>query len=227
MCGHTFTYSPPVRAVKRMLDAGELGESAFHLLQPRQPRPAPARRERDLGPRSPRLLHPSLLAGRDAGDGRRLGPRRRRAGHHRRRLPHPELRLRDAREPGDELAGPEQAAPDGARRQREDGRLRGRRSGAGARVRPGRRLPRSGDLRRVPPLLPHRRHRLAAPRRSRAARGRAPGLHRLGAMPARADTTSSTWRSTWSARSRPPRLSLLDGGAPVRVEAAAAPPLVS
>jgi predicted dehydrogenase len=29
LCGHTFTYSPPVRAVKRMLDAGELGELYF------------------------------------------------------------------------------------------------------------------------------------------------------------------------------------------------------
>ncbi len=29
MCGHTFTYSPPVRAVKRLLDAGELGDIYF------------------------------------------------------------------------------------------------------------------------------------------------------------------------------------------------------
>jgi len=29
LCGHTFTYSPPVRAVKSMLDAGELGELYF------------------------------------------------------------------------------------------------------------------------------------------------------------------------------------------------------
>jgi predicted dehydrogenase len=29
MCGHTFIYSPPVRAVKAMLDAGELGELFF------------------------------------------------------------------------------------------------------------------------------------------------------------------------------------------------------
>ena len=29
MCGHTFTYSPPVRAVKRLLDAGELGDLHF------------------------------------------------------------------------------------------------------------------------------------------------------------------------------------------------------
>jgi predicted dehydrogenase len=29
MCGHTFTYSPPVRAVKRMLESGELGDIYF------------------------------------------------------------------------------------------------------------------------------------------------------------------------------------------------------
>jgi predicted dehydrogenase len=29
LCGHTFLYSPPVRAVKRMLDAGALGELYF------------------------------------------------------------------------------------------------------------------------------------------------------------------------------------------------------
>ncbi len=29
MCGHTFVYSPPVRAVKRMLDAGTLGDIYF------------------------------------------------------------------------------------------------------------------------------------------------------------------------------------------------------
>ena len=29
MCGHTFVYSPPVRAIKRMLDAGTLGEIYF------------------------------------------------------------------------------------------------------------------------------------------------------------------------------------------------------
>src|SRR5438105_327970 len=29
MCGHTFIYSPPVQAVKRMIDGGELGEIYF------------------------------------------------------------------------------------------------------------------------------------------------------------------------------------------------------
>ena len=29
MCGHTFTYSPPVRAVKKLLDAGDLGDLYF------------------------------------------------------------------------------------------------------------------------------------------------------------------------------------------------------
>ena len=62
MCGHTFLYSPPVRAVKRMIEAGDARRHLLHLLEPREPGPAPARRERDLGPRPARLLDPALLA---------------------------------------------------------------------------------------------------------------------------------------------------------------------
>ena len=66
MCGHTFLYSPPVRAIKRMLERGQARRHLLHLVQPREPRPAPARRQRDLGPRPARLLDPALLAQRDA-----------------------------------------------------------------------------------------------------------------------------------------------------------------
>ena len=62
MCGHTFVYSPPVRAVKELLERERARRDVLHLLEPRQPRSAPARRERDLGPRAARLLDPSLLA---------------------------------------------------------------------------------------------------------------------------------------------------------------------
>ena len=29
MCGHTFLYSPPVRAVRELIDSGELGKLYF------------------------------------------------------------------------------------------------------------------------------------------------------------------------------------------------------
>ena len=38
MCGHTFIYSPPVRAVRQMLDAGTLGNIYFICIQSREPR---------------------------------------------------------------------------------------------------------------------------------------------------------------------------------------------
>ena len=152
------------------------GRGLLHLLEPGQPRPSPAGRERDLGPRPPRLLDPALLARRDAvvglGGGARLGRR----GHPRRRLRHAQVPLRDARERRDELARPEQAAAHGDRRQQEDGRLRRRRHRAGEDLRPRRRLRGPDDVRRVPALLPHRRHRLAAPGQRGAARRPARGL---------------------------------------------------
>ena len=63
MCGQTFLYSPPVRAVKALIDEGKLGEIYLRLLEPREPGPAPARHQRDLGSRPARLLDPALLAG--------------------------------------------------------------------------------------------------------------------------------------------------------------------
>ena len=40
------------------------GRGLLHLLEPRQPRPAPARRQRDLGPRPARLLDPPATGSR-------------------------------------------------------------------------------------------------------------------------------------------------------------------
>ena len=51
------------------------------------------------------------------------------------------------------------------------------------------------DLRRVPPLLPHRRHRLAPARRQRAARGRARRTSPPRSEPAWRATRSSIWRA--------------------------------
>ena len=52
----------------------------LHLLEPREPRPAPARRVRHLGPRPARLLDPAVVARRDADVGARDRPRLDRAG---------------------------------------------------------------------------------------------------------------------------------------------------
>ena len=66
----------------------------LHLLEPREPRPASARCERDLGPRSPRLLDPPLLAQRASDHGARGRSRLDRQGHRRRRVRHDDVRLR-------------------------------------------------------------------------------------------------------------------------------------
>ena len=89
MPGHTFLYSPPVVAISELIDSGELGEHLLHLVEPGQPRAAPARRERRLGPRPARLLDPALLARRAPTT--RLGdePRLRHPGHARRRVHQP------------------------------------------------------------------------------------------------------------------------------------------
>ena len=146
-------------------------------VQPRQPRDPPERRQRRAGPRSARLLDAPLLARRAAvrprGRARlgRLGPARR--GLHR----HGPAGRR-ARAHGALVARPDEAAPDGPRRQREDDRLRGHERRAGARVRPRRRADRAPELRRVPALLPLGRHPQPAAGRRRAAGRRAAGLHR-------------------------------------------------
>ena len=66
MCGHTFLYSPPVRAVKRMLDAGTLGD--LYFVSSSRVNLGPYRRDVsvvwDLAPA--RLLDPPLLVRRAA-----------------------------------------------------------------------------------------------------------------------------------------------------------------
>ena len=114
MCGHTFIYSPPVRAVKGLLDGGELGELYFITSS----RVNLGLHQRDvsviwdLGPHDFSILRywleemPATISavGRDSVVD----------GHPRRRLRHAEVSLRDARERRDELAGAEQAASHGA-----------------------------------------------------------------------------------------------------------------
>ena len=60
---------------------GRSGRPLLHLVEPRQPGPAPARRQRRLGSRPPRLLDPALLARRVADHGLGDEPRLRDPGH--------------------------------------------------------------------------------------------------------------------------------------------------
>ena len=75
MPGHTFLYSPPVNMIRALIDARRARRDLLHLDEPREPRPAPARRQRRLGSRAARLLDPSLLARRDAFARERAQPR--------------------------------------------------------------------------------------------------------------------------------------------------------
>ena len=155
---------------------GRAGRALLHLLEPREPRPASVGRQRRVGSRPARLLDPALLAGRDPGA--HLGGG---AGLHPpdpagRGVRRPRLRERNARPRRDVVARAEQAAADDDRRLREDGRVRRHEQRAGTRLRLGRPAARSRDLRRVPPHLQDRRHRLASGRCGRAARARAGGL---------------------------------------------------
>ena len=66
MPGHTFLYSPPVNMIRELIESRRARRDLLHLDEPREPRAAPARRQRRLGPRPARLLDPALLARRDA-----------------------------------------------------------------------------------------------------------------------------------------------------------------
>ncbi len=175
---------------------GRARRDLLHLDEPREPRPAPVRRQRRLGPRPARLLDPALLARRGADA--RLGAvaRLRHARHARRRVHQPRVRVRDDRARRALVARAEQAAPDDDRRLAQDGRLRRHEQRAGAGLRLGRDRARPGQLRRVPAHLPHRRHRLAARRRRRAAPARdgrlLPRRRRTAAIPARPPSSVST-----------------------------------
>ena len=87
----------------------------LRLLEPGQPRPVPPRRQRRVGPRPARLLHPPALVRRDARSrcARPAGPRSQR--DRGRRLHQPRVRLGHRRQRRAQLAGAEQAAPDRAR----------------------------------------------------------------------------------------------------------------
>ena len=161
MCGHTFLYSPPVRA-SRTSSTGRARRDLLHLVEPGEPRPAPAGRQRDLGPRAARLLDPALLARGDADD----GPRRSGATRSSRASPtSPSSRWSS---PSGIVANVELSwlAPSKLRRTvivgskkmvvYDDGSRR-----ADQDLRSRRRLRGPGDVRRVPALLPHRRHPLA------------------------------------------------------------------
>ena len=175
MPGHTFLYSPPVNAIRELIARGRARRHLLHLDEPREPRPPPARRQRRLGPRPARLLDPALLARRDA-DARRRAMSR---GCVIPDIPdvafiNLEFAVGHDRARRALVARAEQAAPDDDRRLAEDGRLRRHEHRAGARLRLRRRRCRDPETFGEYQLtLPHRRHRLAARRRRRAALPRA------------------------------------------------------
>ena len=139
MPGHTFLYSPPVNVDPRADRVGRARRDLLHLDEPREPRPAPVRRERRLGSRPARLLDPPLLARRDAAHVERAQPRLHHARHPRRRVHQPRVPLGDDRARRALLARAEQAPPNDDRRLAQDGRLRRHEHRAGARLRLGRR----------------------------------------------------------------------------------------
>ena len=157
MCGHTFLYSPPVRAVRDLIDAGELGELYFVSRQSRQPRPSPARRERDLGSRPARLLDSPLLARRPAEDDPRDRAGLDRPGHRRRRVHDDGVPIGVDRERRAQLARAQQAAANRDRRlARRWSSTRTARAEAIKIFDRGVDLQGSRDLRRIPALLPKR-----------------------------------------------------------------------
>ena len=176
MPGHTFLYSPPVVAIRGLIEAGDARGALLHLDQQGQPRPPPGRRQRRLGPGPARLLDPPVLARREPDARERLHPRLRRPLDPRCRLHRPRVSEPDDRARGALLARTEQAPAHDDRRLREDGRLRRHEHRAGADLR-FRGRPEGADVvRGVPAELPGRRHRLAADRCGRAALARAARL---------------------------------------------------
>ena len=170
MPGHTFLYSPPVNMIRELIESRRARRHLLRLDEPREPRPPPAGRERRLGSRPARLLDPPLLARRDAGARQRDQPRLRASRHARRRVHQSRVRLGD-RSRTSSCRGSRRASCAG-RRSSARARWSSTTTRANEPVRvfdSGVMLPRPGDVRRVPADLPHRRHRLAARRRGRAA----------------------------------------------------------
>ena len=110
MCGHTFIYSPPVRAAKELLERGELGD--IYFISSSRVNLGLHQRDVsvvwDLGPHDFSILLYWLDELPRSGAGRR--PRLDRRGHPRRRVRHAGVHLRDRRQHRAELAGAEQAA---------------------------------------------------------------------------------------------------------------------
>ena len=173
MPGHTFLYSPPVNKVRDLIESGDLGEIYFVStsrvnLGLHQPDVSVVW---DLGPHDLSILRywlgetPGHVAATSRGCVMPGTPDV--AFIH---LSIDSGRSRTSSSPGSHrasFAGRPSSAP-------QDGRLRRHQHRAGAGLRLGRRSRRPRELRRVPAELPHRRHRLAARRRGRAAVARAP-----------------------------------------------------
>ena len=144
--------------------------TVLHLDEPGEPRAAPERRQRRLGPRPARLLDPALLARRES------DARCRRSAAAASSRASPTSRSSTSSSRSGTIAHVELSwlAPSKLRRttivgSREDDRLRRHEHRARADLRLGRAARAARDVRRVPAQLPHGRHRLAAPRGRRAA----------------------------------------------------------
>ena len=174
-----------------LIDSRRARRDLLHLLEPREPRPAPARRQRRLGPRPARLLDPPLLARRaarsrsppsaaaascpDVPDVAFINLALRRRG-----------RSRMSSSPGSRRASFAGRRSSARRRWSSTTTRATSRSGSSTPARASR----SGDVRRVPAQLPHGRHRLAAGSR----------------RPSRSRSSSPTSaRRSWTATRRAPR----------------------
>ena len=93
MPGHTFLYSPPVNMIRELIRVRRARRHLLHLDEPREPRAAPAGRQRRLGSRPARLLDPALLARRDAVARRGARAAAASSRHPRRRLHQPRVRV--------------------------------------------------------------------------------------------------------------------------------------
>ena len=139
MCGHTFLYSPPVRAVKRLVDDGTLGELYFASAS--RVNLGPYRRDVsvvwDLGPHDFSIL--LSWFGETPASLRATGRAALSSGIADVAFITLTFASGSRRQRRAQLAGAEQAAPHRARGQREDGRLRRLRHRADPALRPGHR----------------------------------------------------------------------------------------
>ena len=117
MVDHTFVYTGAVRKMRELVATGRTRRHLLLRLGAHQPRPVPARRERDLGPRRARSVDHGLRAAEQpmAVSATGLAHVPRRAGEH--RLHDDVLRRPADRARPRELAGAGEGAADAARRQ--------------------------------------------------------------------------------------------------------------